>query len=271
MSISYESLVLACDIDDTLVPIHDRPGEEREAGLVALSALVSSVETMRSDFGSVYFGSVTGRSLASHQEYEAQVPVFGSAARAMDFKVTSVGSESYIRTPDGFRRVASWPAAASWESYQVRRVLSDVPGLIVQPDIAQGDYKVSFTVDEQAGQEHAATVARVGACLAGSGLAANVILSSVYLDILPLGVDKGTGLYHTLGEMALQRPFIIAAGDSMNDVQLLEAADLAILPRNAHPRLRDWAERTIHPQKLFLATLPFAAGIHEGLERLLNT
>jgi hydroxymethylpyrimidine pyrophosphatase-like HAD family hydrolase len=60
------------------------------------------------------------------------------------------------------------------------------------------------------------------------------------------------------------QPLVMAAGDSMNDRSALAVADMAILPSNAHPTLRTWAEKNMPQGSLYIADQPFAAGVAEG-------
>jgi hydroxymethylpyrimidine pyrophosphatase-like HAD family hydrolase len=186
----------------------------------------------------------------------------------MDFKVTAVGSQSHVRTPTGFTQVAGWPHAPGWDRSAIQQALLGRPELRLQDPIAQADHKRSFDVYTKTDAGHDAYANGIVQQLAGLGIAAQVIASGRrFLDILPQGVHKGSGLLHTLGVIAPERPYIVAAGDSLNDTHLLEAADLAILPGNTQDSLRQWALRVLPRHKLYLARAPFAAGILEGLRR----
>ena len=266
MKIESTGWVLACDIDDTLVPTGSRSNAERAAGNAALATLCTVIGEARAQSDMpIYFGSVTGRTIASHTEYEDETPALAAAVSAMDFKVTSVGAESHIRTPSGFERISDWPQTTGWNRSKVSQALLGYPDLRLQPDIAQGDYKVSFDVEGET-DDHDAYVATIAARLAKEGLAAHIVFSGgVYLDILPQGVDKGSGLLHTVRSLSPARPYIIAADDSMNGRDLLRAADMAILPGNAHDSLRRWAKAALPPEKLYIAKAAFAAGILEGI------
>lgn len=268
MELNPRGWAIACDIDDTLVPTSRHTAEQQATGSVALDELCAVIEYARAELDApIRFGSVTGRTIVSHEERESQVPAFAAAASVMDFKVTSVGAESHIRTPQGFARVSDWPQTSAWQRDKIYEALIEYPGLTLQPADAQGDYKVSFDVIGQSDDSHDGYVAKIAAELASSGLAGHVVFSAgIFLDILPEGVDKGSGLLHTMRKLFKQRPTLIAAGDSMNDRDLLRVADMAIVPANAHDSLKQWAERVIPPQNLYMAKRPFASGVLEGVK-----
>lgn len=274
MHTNPEGWVLACDIDNTILPMSSNPPRKREDGYEALGELCTTVELARfHSEAPIYFGSVTGRSIASHTECEG-IPAFSAAVESMDFKITSVGAEIHTRTSDGFAKLEDWPPAAGWDAAAVHEALSVYPELGLQPAIAQGDYKVSFDVTGETDDNYDEYVAKIATRLAETGVAAHVIFSAgVFLDILPQGVNKGTGLLHTINHLtqgAEERLFIIGAGDSMNDIDLLQVADLALIPHNANESLKQWAQKTIPADKLYIAHQPFASGIDEGVQHFLS-
>ncbi len=64
------------------------------------------------------------------------------------------------------------------------------------------------------------------------------------IDVLPLGIDKGTGVSAWLDYAGISPRRIVAVGDGENDVPLLLRADVRIAVGNAVPQLRDVAEWT---------------------------
>lgn len=59
----------------------------------------------------------------------------------------------------------------------------------------------------------------------------------VYYEMLPLGVNKGTGFKKLLELTGNTDRFIVAAGDFMNDIEMLEMADLGVAVANAQPEV----------------------------------
>ncbi|MDR2559516.1 MAG: Cof-type HAD-IIB family hydrolase [Oscillospiraceae bacterium] len=64
----------------------------------------------------------------------------------------------------------------------------------------------------------------------------------VFYEMLPKGVNKGTGFKKLLEIMNLSDKFIIAAGDFMNDLEMLQMADLGIAVANAEDCVKDTAD-----------------------------
>ena len=270
--------VLICDIDNTLLPQTNRTLAERDSGNAALVELCAAIEAERASSDKpFYFGSATGRTMASHEECELQHPAFAAAAAIMDFKVTSVGAEIHRRTPNGFVAMTNWPAPSDWKREDIAEALAVRPELTLQPPIAQTQHKISYNVAGETDTGHTDYTEKIATRLAELGVAAQIIFSGgEYLDILPKGVNKGAALRHLVGQLGLERSqseqamaevHCIAAGDSMNDCDLLLGADTAILPGNAHASLIDWARSNIAPEKLYIAKAPFAAGILEGMRQ----
>ncbi len=264
--------VLACDIDNTLLSYDGASSPE----LVGLCEAITA-ERVGSD-QPLYFGSATGRTLASHVEYEEAWPALATAASIMDFKITAVGAEPYVIGSNNEPvHVSGWPPTATWERDRVLGALLGRPELQLQSPIAQTPNKVSFDVLGVSDDAHDEYAAELADTLSEQEVRAQIIFSSGrFLDVLPEGVNKGSALLRTIGELGVGHrwqttnpeaaaPYIIAAGDSMNDCDLLQAADLAILPANAQPDLLKWAQVSIPQHNLYIARTAFASGILEGL------
>lgn len=80
----------------------------------------------------------------------------------------------------------------------------------------------------------------------------NIAISgAVWLDVMAAGVNKGEAL-HTMAELlAVPMSRTAAFGDFLNDYELLREAGTAIAMENAHPRLKEIADRIAPPNTEF--------------------
>ncbi len=76
---------------------------------------------------------------------------------------------------------------------------------------------------------------------------AEVLISKPYfLEVLPLGVDKGEALRLLCGILGIGLEDVLAMGDSMNDLGMLRAAGQSWAPANGLPEIRAAADRVSH-------------------------
>ena len=273
--------VIACDLDDSLVAVQSRPEHVRDASDKALHEIGALVTALRVENArthskqNIYFGSSTGRTFASIRELAAQRPVFGAIFGMMDFHVTSVGTTIYARNNASFARLTNWPSAPSWDRTAIVDRLSSYPDLTPQEPAAQDTHKLSYTTTTPL--DNTAHTAELGAYLADADLHTNVVTSGSgrwrFVDVLPLGVDKGAALSRLPFILGNKHPVSpgsicrIAVGDSMNDQAALAAADVAIIPSNGQSDLVEWATQSQAADSVYLADEPFAAGVLQGLQR----
>lgn len=64
----------------------------------------------------------------------------------------------------------------------------------------------------------------------------------MYLEILPLGVSKGTALLAMLEAFDVAAAETIAVGDNWNDVEMIETAGLGVAMRHAPAGVRARAD-----------------------------
>lgn len=73
------------------------------------------------------------------------------------------------------------------------------------------------------------------------------------------GIDKGTALCALAPEMGLAPQNFLAIGDSLNDIQMLKAAGVAVTPANGHPDLKEIAQ--------YVTGKEYGDGFVEALEK----
>ena len=74
------------------------------------------------------------------------------------------------------------------------------------------------------------------------GLARIVFSEDTYLEILPLEVSKGAALKLLLERIGVPREQVVALGDAMNDLEMLQYAGTGVAVSNADPALRAAAD-----------------------------
>jgi HAD superfamily hydrolase (TIGR01484 family) len=89
--------------------------------------------------------------------------------------------------------------------------------------------------------------------------------AGMYIDVLPAGVNKGTTLRRVLSWLERSEVDVVVAGDSLNDLALLEAGFPGVVVGNCEAGLRD---RVCGLEHLYMAAGEGAAGILEGLRHL---
>lgn len=89
----------------------------------------------------------------------------------------------------------------------------------------------------------------------------HVFSETIYLEILPPGVDKGTALQAVAARLGLRREEIIAVGDNLNDLAMIEYAGVGVAMANAPEALRARAD--------FVARNNNDHGLQEVIERFI--
>jgi len=234
------------DIDNTLI---GDPG--------ALKAFLAWLRRHRKQ---VAFGVATGRRLDSAQEALERHGI-----PAPDVWITSVGAEINYgaeATPDkGWERHISH----RWEPDRLRDLLAQQMKLILQPDVDQRPFKLSFFVDP----EEFEGVPAIERLLYQADLHARVIHShGMFLDLLPVRASKGLAVRYIADKWAIPLQQVLVAGDSGNDEDMLRGRLLGVVVGNHHPEL----DKLRGFERIYFAEAMHARGILEAVEHfdLLN-
>lgn len=75
-----------------------------------------------------------------------------------------------------------------------------------------------------------------------SGIIDAFFSESYFLEVVPAGVAKSTSLDNLLKTLDLDREQLMACGDGLNDIPMLEYAGLAIAMENAYPEVKGYAD-----------------------------
>lgn len=231
-----EKILLASDIDGTLT------GNKPD---LAIFNMV--FEALRKKRGHKLVFA-TGRSQAYYEELRREEDLLQP-----DALIASVGTEIYV----GSGLVSDWPNPKAWDRQKISDELRGIAHLREQPDHAQRKFKASYYVDNPG------AVDIVRHCLREAGVEI-VYSGEKHLDVVPSGVSKGSAVAHLIDRWDFDEARVYAAGNSANDISMLERYNAIVV--GADPDVRTWA-RSVDPQRVFVATAEFAAGLLQGLER----
>ena len=228
--------LVVCDIDNTLT------------GSTAAAARFANWSRQRR----VGFIVATGRSLE-----EAQAVLAQWRLPEPDGFITSVGTVIHRRGPGG--TLERWSAFErqldeGWNRAGVDGIIERL-GFEPQSASNQGPHKLSFfgTAADAAGAVEA---------LAAVGLSAHVVHShGRYLDILAPRAGKGAAVAAYARDLGLSLAECVAAGDSGNDADMLEACGVGIVVGNASDELARLTKR----HGLIRVEAHHADGVLEGL------
>ncbi|MEB3359041.1 MAG: HAD-IIB family hydrolase [Synechococcales bacterium] len=213
------------------------------------------IEVLRTHRKSATFGIATGRrldtALKALRQYQIPEP---------DVLITSCGTAIYYN-PDLI--ADTWWAQhidRRWTPQEVRRVLSDLPGLKLQPKEQQSRFKISYFY--HAGV--APTVEEINSLLHQEDLAVNVILSfGQYLDILPIRASKGQALRYVANRRGIPLEQILVAGGSGADEDMMRGNTLAVVVANRHD---EELSHLVDTDRIYYAKQAHALGIVEAIE-----
>ncbi|WP_319529897.1 HAD-IIB family hydrolase [uncultured Cohaesibacter sp.] len=238
--IAQKQFVLATDLDGTFLGGSDADRK----------ALYDWIEARRDSVGLIF---VTGRDpefivdLTSKQGVPRPDYVVGDVGTTIA-KVTSEGS------------VAPIPAleqdiAAAWNDSgaAVREALSKVAGLTLQPTAFR--YRVSYDMDPDLFDGRACDIIEE---MGHDWL----ISANCYFDVLPKGFSKGPSLLKLIDHLGLSHGQVLAAGDTLNDLSMLECGVPAVAVGGSEEPLLKHVRSLDHVHK---ANAIGAAGIAEAI------
>ena len=139
---------------------------------------------------------------------------------------------------------------------RVREALDGHPGLTLQPTAFR--YRVSYDLDPAAFDEAAKAI------VTDMGLDW-LISDNRFFDVLPRGVSKGPSIRRLVRHLGMEEGRVLVAGDTLNDLSMLECGLPAVAVGNSEP---DLVARVADLDHLHMAEGHGAAGIIEAIEAL---
>ena len=263
-------ILLATDLDRTLLPNGAQPESPLARPRFRRFAALPEVRL-------VY---VTGRHKAlveaAMAEYDLPVP---------DFVIGDVGPSLYEVHDRGWQQRPDWQQAiaSDWQGQshdELAHALSDVSDLRLQEAEKQGPYKLSYYA--QALEDPSDLIARVRSRMDATGAHCNLVWSvdettaTGLLDVLPARASKLHALEFLREHLGIPMDHTVFAGDSGNDMEVLESGVPSVLVANAQDVVRNEAVaracRLGHGATLYLAqgglggmNGNYSAGILEGV------
>jgi len=212
-------------------------------------------DAVRENRKRVSFGIATGRridsALAVIKKYHIPQP---------DILISSMGTRIHYGkslTEDDF-----WIEHIDhdWKRHRVRRVMSGLPGLKLQPNVEQSEFKISYFYDPQ----HAPSIEEITALLRKKEITANVVYSfGQYIDIVPSRASKGQALRYVMQRFDIALDHVLVAGGSGADEDMMRGNTLAVVVANRHHEELSQLENL---EGIYFANQSHAAGILEAVD-----
>lgn len=263
-------LLLCTDLDRTLIPNGDAPEDPQARELFGRLCRHPAVT----------LAYVTGRDhqlvLDALNHYHLPQP---------DYALTDVGSTMFRIDSGSWQQLPAWNhhLEAYWPEgtgARIRVLVSPLSGPLLQEEAKQNRFKVSYYVPLTL--EHQEIVDQIRQRLEQEEIAANLIWSVDemanigLLDILPDRADKRQAIKFLQQHLGYGDDELVFAGDSGNDLQVINSDIPAILVANAAPDIkqaaRDWAQQHDRMDVLYVAegnllalNGNYSAGIIEGV------
>lgn len=270
MQQNKDRLLLCTDLDRTLIP-NGSAVEDTRAGRMFGKLCRHPGVTL------VY---VTGRDrhlvLDAVKKYNLPQP---------DYALTDVGSTIYRVQAGNWHQLEAWNhhLAARWPkgtSQRIRSLLGRISGAYLQEEARQNSFKISYYVPLQLDAKQ--LIKQIDELLQRDGVTTNLIWSIDeergvgLLDILPDRADKRQAIKFLQQHLGYGDDEVLFAGDSGNDLQVINSDIRSILVANAAPEIKQaalaWAHRNNQTQALYIAggdlvamNGNYSAGILEGI------
>jgi len=236
----YRDRAIVCDLDNNLI------GDGKALGKL--------VELLRQNRTSSHFIIATGRRLDSALKLKKKHNI-----PTPDVLITSGGTEIYHAPKLTADTAWAKHIDYQWSPHRVKALLTDFPGLKIQPNTEQSRFKLSYYIDPEK-----ADVEEIKQLLNREELAVYAQTSfGQFLDILPLRASKGMALRYVVELLNIPLKSVFVSGGSGADEGMMRGNTLAAVVSNPH---HDELAQLYDIERIYLSHPPNAAGILEALE-----
>ncbi|ADB16846.1 HAD-superfamily hydrolase, subfamily IIB [Pirellula staleyi DSM 6068] len=177
---------------------------------------------------------------------------------------TASGVGTEIHWYGASTRLPSWPQVGlgSWSATCIREILAELRSLVLQPELNQSAWKVSYYAHDLS----AAELKSIEYLLTSHDLEVDLIYSSARdLDVLPRGIHKGSAAKLIAETMNVPPQRVIVCGDTGNDRAMFGQGFRGIVVGNAQPELA-----AVQCPATYHATAHYAAGVLEGISHWMS-
>jgi sucrose-6F-phosphate phosphohydrolase len=252
--------LFASDLDGTLIPL---PGSS------ATPADINEFSRLIEGSRSITLAYVTGRhfelALEGIAKYALPIPTF---------LVCDVGTSIYQYADNSWKLDKTYAhyLVSLWGIHHSKNLLSyleNIEGLSLQEPEKQTQLKLSFYTPTETSEKNCAEIKNQ---LESNSIAAEIIYSedeikkTGLIDILPPKTAKHTALNFLSHKLNLKNEEILYAGDSGNDLAVIEAGFFSILVGNTPQTIKEKALKiATSKDHLYIAENISAAGVVEGI------
>ena len=176
-----------------------------------------------------------------------------------DVLITSSGTEIYYAPDLTFDTAWAKHIDHQWSRHIVKLLLTEFPGLKLQPAIEQSRYKLSYYFDPEL-----ADIEEIKQILYRDEQA--VFMQTAFgqfLDILPQRASKGLALRYVVEQLRLDLDKVFVAGGSGADEDMMRGNTLAAVVANRH---NEELSQLVDVDRIYFSQKPYAAGILEAIE-----
>ncbi|QDU78363.1 Mannosylfructose-phosphate synthase [Polystyrenella longa] len=200
------------------------------------------------------FGIATGRRLDSAMELISELGL-----PQPDLIDTDCGTK--LHYGENLTVDSSWQKSIgyAWNAEGIRKVMAELPGINLQEEDCQSEYKISYELDTRTCPK----ITVIKKTLREAGLRAKVVSSlGMYLDVIPVRGGSDLSMRHVLWKWGFSPERVLVSGDSGNDAGMLLGRTLGVVVGNHSRELRRLRNRP----RIYFSEASHAAGILEGIE-----